>query len=285
MHSPLHATTIIGCLISVGCAHAPRVPADGAEIEQAYVFELTNTIQTTLLELDGSEYATLGDPVDLTWTGQVRQAPVRRFRDGSQGDRVRFLDVTMRQGDAPPQPSELSGLSAELRGFQNREVLAIDLLDEISGKDRWADLMLSLWPALSPRIPDLEPGQSGRERSNLPYMLESGMGMPVVLDLDWTLSGPVPCGSASCWQLDYHGPVRGRGLDRAERWHARYRVSGQAQGTLLLAVTDNAIIDSRLELELELLTTFSDPATQAPRGMVRQVQHQRAQVLDRPEAP
>ena len=276
MPSQLHALALVGSLLWAGCAHRPGRAAGQPEQPTAYNFELVNIIETTLLDVDGTEYAQLDAPTKLHWRGSLEQAPVRRFRDGSQGDRVRFGGVTMSEAGRPAQPSELSGLSVELRGFENREILAIDLLEHLVGQPRSADLMLALWPALSPRIPTLEPGQTVRERSNLPFMLDNGMGTPLALELDWTLDGPVSCAAGSCWRLSCTGPVRSRGLDRSELWYARYRISGQARGELLMTTQDNAIVRSELELEIELTTTLSDPATQLPRGVILQVQHQHA---------
>ncbi len=244
-----------------------------------YDFELVSIVETTLEAPHGSEPVAIhAQPQRSAWSGRIEQSAERRFRDGSQGDRVRFLDVSLERGDAAPVPSSLSGLFAELRSFDDRQILAIGNLDELIGPDRHADLMLALWPALSPNTPELEPGQRARHRSNLPFMLASGMGMPISLDLEWELTGAVPCGDAECWQLRCEGPVGGRGLDRNDAWHARYRLSGQASGELLLGQLDNAVVDSQLTLELEIETILSDPDTQVPHASIRQNHVQRAVV-------
>jgi hypothetical protein len=239
-----------------------------------YEFEISNGIETQLLEPDGTSLpAPYLQPAELSWSGTLEQSVSRRFRDGSQGDRVRFIEVSRRSGAAPPQPSELSGKSVELRSFNSREILSISLLDRLVGEPRQADLSLALWPALSPQVPEIEPGERVEQRSNLPFMLDSGMGMPISLDLTWSVEGPLPCEAGSCWRFLYEGPVHGRGRDRSERWLARYQLSGNAQGELWLRKADNGIHSSVLELDFELRTTIADPATQVPRGLI--VQHHR----------
>lgn len=270
---------LLGASLALGCAHRTSTSGDEDEPPLSYAFEAHSTVESSLLAPDGSELAaSLGDPMATRWSGELQQRPFRRFRDGSQGDWVQFLEVTIQHGDQPPAASGLSGLSVEVRSFSNREILAIDLLDHLVGGDRAADLMLPLWPALSPRVPELEPGQTVGSRTSLPFMLASGMGAPIALDLDWSLDGPEPCGTQSCWHLVYEGPVKARGLERSERWHARYRMEGQASGELWLLVDDNSIVDSQLELDLTIRTTLSDPATQVPRAILKQQHRQHARV-------
>jgi hypothetical protein len=271
--------SLLSASLMLGCAHTGASSSDEPEAPLRYGFKAHSAVSSSLYAPDGSELAAgLGPELHTRWSGQLEQRPTRRFKDGSQGDQVQFLEVSMQRGDQPPFVSELSGLSVELRSFTNREVLEIDLLDHLVGGDRAADLMLPLWPALSPRVPDLDPGQSVRSRSNLPFMLASGMGAPIALDLHWTLEGPQPCGDLSCWHLVYEGPVMARGLERTERWHARYRMEGQASGELWLRVDDNSILDSQLTLDLTIRTTLSDPATQVPTAVLKQQHRQQARV-------
>ncbi len=273
------------CLAFAGCAHTGAYSTDDASAPLHYTFTAANTVVTSLREPDGQEvYAGSVPSVSLRWDGTIVQTPTRRFRDGSQGDRVRLLDVSFAVDSRSPLPSELSGLSVELRSFGDREILAIEQFDHLVGWPRGADLAVALWPALSPEVPELDLGEPARQRSNLPLMLGTGMGIPVALDLHWTLVGTTPCGASTCWQLDYEGPVSGRGLERGETSIARYRLSGTAMGTLLLAEADNAIVDSSLKLDLQLFTTISDPHTGVPRGVIEQRHQQHAQITAKPEA-
>jgi hypothetical protein len=263
----------------------PRSSADPVE-PLRYDFELSTRIETTLFGLDGEALdGPHPPPSTMRFEGQLEQSPARRFRDGSQGDRLRFIDVTLAQDGAEASPSDLSGLSVELRSFGDREILEIDNLDYIIGPGRHGDLLLGLWPALSPFVPDLEPGESTRQRSNLPFVLSDGMGMPVALDLDWTLAGAEACGADSCWRLVYRGPVQGKGRERNDRWLARFRLSGEAQGSLLVGQQDHGVRHSVIELELELLTILADPASQAPRGSIQQTWTQQVEITAEGTAP
>ena len=263
----------------LGCAHTRPGSSTAVEPPLRYSFETTASATTALQEPDGTEIvASFGEPVRRRWTGDIEQSPARRFRDGSQGDLLRFLQVEVQHGDSAPEHSELSGKALELRTFASREILAIDLLDHLLGPSQGADLMLALWPALSPRVPDLKPGEQVRQRSNLPFTLANGMGSPISLDLEWSLDPAQPCEAGSCWRLTYEGPVRGRGLDRNDLWHARYQFDGQARGELWLNELDNRIVASSLDLEFDLTTTLSDPATQQPQALLLQHQRQHASI-------
>ncbi len=286
MGASLPSVTLGVLALAAGCAH--KLPQLGTELvtTQRYGFELSTDIETALFGLDGEPLdQPAPPPTSLRWEGRLEQSAARRFRDGSQGDRVRFLEVTLDEAGAGPAPSDLSGLSVELRSFGDREILAIDSLDRIVGPGRQGDLMLGLWPALSPSAPELEPGQRVRHRGNLPFMLDNGMGIPLVLELDWTLEGEEACGPHRCWRLSFEGPVRGKGLDRSERWHARYRASGSASGAVLMEKEGLGLQRSELRLELELTTILSDPASQAPRGSIRQTWHQQVELHREEEAP
>jgi hypothetical protein len=275
---PLGTARWLALSLALGCAHtggtgvAPEAPL-------RYAFEASSSIATSLYAPDGTERAaSFGDPARRHWSGELEQRPSRRFRDGSQGDWIRFMEVQVQRDEQAPRRSDLSGLSAELRSFETREILEIDQLDHLVGDGRDADLMLPLWQALSPRVPELEPGQSVRQRASLPFLLDTGMGAPIYLDLTWSLSGPQPCGAHSCWHLEYQGPVTGKGLERTALWHARYRIEGQAVGELMLRQEDNAIVDSQLSFDLTIRTTLSDLETQVPRAVLRQQHQQRARV-------
>jgi len=273
--SPHLAVLLLG--FASGCVHQGATSQTAADNTLRYAFSVTATTGCTLRDPDGTEPATSTGPAGkLAWSGTIQQVPTRRFRDGSQGAQIRFGDVSLSQGDGQTVPSDLSGLSVELRSFGDRDILAIDQLEHLVGEGLWGDQMLALWPALSPSVPELEPGETTRRRSSLPFTLDSGMGMPIAFDLDWSLEGPVACGQTSCWQLRYAGPASGRGLERTESWLTKYRLSGQASGALLLAVEDHTIVESELTLALELETDLFDPATQTPRGSILMDLHQHA---------
>jgi len=283
--SSIHlAVLLLG--FATGCLHQGATGQPAAEDSLHYTFDLTATTSSALRGPDGTEPTTSAGPAgQLVWSGTIQQAPTRRFRDGSQGAQIRFGEVSLSQGDGQAAPSDLSGLAVELRSFGNRDILAIDQLEHLVGEGLWGDQMLALWPALSPSVPELEPGESTRRRSSLPFTLEDGMGIPIALDLDWSLEGPVACGQVACWQLRYAGTASGRGLERTESWLARYRLSGQASGTLLMAVEDHTIVDSELTLALELEAKLFDPATQTPRGGILMDLHQHAKLTRIQEAP
>ncbi len=264
-------------MASAGCLH-PRATAP-TTAPLAFEFACETVIESELHDASGEPLTPLVLPrAELGWTGRIAQSPSRRFRDGSQGDLVRFGEVLLERradGETTVERSAVSGLGVELRTFESREILAISQLDPIVGEPLWADLMMALWPALSPRVPELEPGDTRRQRTGLPFMLDSGMGAPLAMDLSWSLEGPVPCAEGSCWHFTYQGPVSGRGADRSDQWHARYQLEGNASGDLLLHTADNSISHSALELELTWTASIADPASGRARGRAVQRQQQR----------
>ncbi len=225
--------------------------------------------ETRLFAPDGAELdSPWPEPIERSWHGILERSIARRFRDGSEGDLIRFLSMTSGDG-----PTALEGASLELRTFPNREVLALDLLEHAVGTHREADLLLPLWTALSPRLPDLEPGQTVRQRSNLPFMVDSARGVILQLDLTWSLEGPQPCpDQGECWYFTYTGPLEGRGLDRFDEHGFHYRLSGQVEGQVWVRTDTHAIVRSSYDWDLEVKATVSEGARTHPTAVV--LQHQ-----------
>ncbi len=267
---------------SPGCAHvgSRNDATEGATV--SHHFDLWSRFETRMFEPDGNELPSpWAEPFQRHWAGTLERAPARSFRDGSLGDRVTFEGVA-RNGE----PIDLGGISIELRSFGNGEILALDALEHAVGTGRDADLMIPLWPALSPRLPEIEPGETTRQRSNLPFLLEDGQGMIVGLDLEWSLEEPQPCPDhGSCWHFGYRGPATGRGLDRGPDYTAHYRLTGQASGDVWVRTEDIAIARSTFTWEFDVKATTSLADGSSPTTVVLQHQHHRGYLAPEGSSP
>ncbi|MFZ5475219.1 MAG: hypothetical protein ACOZNI_00465 [Myxococcota bacterium] len=130
----------------------------------------------------------------FTWRleGDVLASWTRSFRDGSIGRLVRLEGITAkveRDGVASPAPAGLDGAFFELRAFPEGEVLKVGPLAPWAGGTAHVEVLDLLWPALSPAIPPLDPGESAPKTTSWPTALGSVAPVRNRLDTTWSLAG------------------------------------------------------------------------------------------------
>jgi hypothetical protein len=223
------------------------------------------------------------------WEGALQAAETQHHPDGSTSRMVWFDELstwTDGQVQGPGLPdAPLVGLVVDLRTFDDHEILALDHLEHWVGAPRLGDTLLPLWFALSPEIPDLDPGVPLRRRVNLPFLLEGGIGVVLALDLTWSLLELAePEGGSPTWHVHGEGSVRGDGRDRAGDWLTRDRFDGRIQADIWVDVADHEVESAEFEWDLTISARVATATDGALRGDL--VQHQRHRgVLRRLAAP
>lgn len=249
------------CLFALSCAHFPVGERAAAPI--LYSFEAEGHFRTRAA--DGAGQAVAGLPAGLAeaslWLrGSLSREPAREMRDGSQGHLVRFLSVEMATSAGGPfTPSELGGRSAELRTFENGEILDIYEAAHLAGAPRYGDVFDLLLFGLSPVVPALPEGQSGWRRGSFPFFAGPDRGMRTSYTLSYLNEGARDEGGLAVLALPYQGTFEGRGQDL--RYGATLQSKGELTGTLGMGVEDVRVARNEVHCTRTLTARFESGAT------------------------
>jgi hypothetical protein len=190
---------------------------------------------------------------DLYLQGAAERSWTRAFRDGSNGYLIRWVGLQeATQEDGPWAPSPLSGRSVELRTFADGELLQIREVDHVAGAPRHGDSLDVLYPLLSPVVPNLAVGQTGRRRSGWPFVVSRSASWRNDLEADWTLVDSTD-GVA---HVTYTGVLSGTGYDR--RHGMEVVVSGTATGEVWMREGDAVPLRHTFEWERQVTATYGN---------------------------
>mgnify|MGYP002631375834 CR=1 FL=1 len=179
---------------------------------------------------------------ELHLRGQLRRAPSRTFRDGSRGWMLRFEGVEQSaSAEGPWIEAGISGRSVELRTFESGEILAIEDVEHVAGPGRYGEILDVIFPAVSPVVPALEPGDEAWRRSAWPTVVGSQRAWQNALVATWTHEGK----GAGEIALSYEGGLEGKGKDGAA--DASLTQTGEARGSLTLRASDLRLLRHDLD--------------------------------------
>jgi hypothetical protein len=169
----------------------------------------------------------------------IALSPTRRFRDGSQGQRVLIEAASLKVGPEKKDHHGLSlaGRTAELRTFPDGEILAIDWVERLAGSDRFIDVFEVVFPVISPAPPSLGVGEQASRRIIWPFLGTSKLRWDSAVDAVWKNDGLDTREDSKVWRLSYTGPWRTHGGRRAEPGRIQVRGEGEAEGTVWLDKT------------------------------------------------
>ena len=227
-------------LLLTGC---PKNLGGSPKAASLYAFELHGSFSTQATEGDEPlpELVQAGTG-ELHLRGQLRRTPSRVFRDGSRGWLLRFEDVQQAaSAEGPWIEAGLSGRSVEMRGFPNGEILAIDDVEHIAGPERHGEVFDLLFPAVSPVVPEIDPGESSWRRNSWPMVVSNNRAWQNSLVASWTHQGR----EAGVLQLSYEGKLEGKGKDG--RLEMKSEQSGQASGELRMRASDLKVLQHELD--------------------------------------
>ncbi len=184
------------------------------------------------------------------WQMDLDLGLIRRFRDDSRGDllQIRAAQLAVATGpDAPPGPwaqSALTGLSAELRRFEDGEILAVDHSEHLVGGDRQFEVLDFILPVISPKVPSMRSGEALTTNTRWPLMLGSLGKLTGLLRADWALEGSERLEGQPCWRIRYSGDWLSRlrqGQGDRRSW-VEVEAMGQASGTLWMSKADGGLV-------------------------------------------
>lgn len=174
-----------GALATAGCLPKSAVSRRDEVSADAYTLSVQADVTTTGLpdsvpSVPRFTYALRAD-LRVQWA--------RSFRDGSIGRLVQFdaAEATVARDGAPASvAAPLVGAWLELRTFDTGEVLSVGPLAPWAGTGGHLDALDVIWPALSPRIPELREGSTERHVGTVPTALTGGPRVRTTYTLDWT---------------------------------------------------------------------------------------------------
>ncbi|MBN1336286.1 MAG: hypothetical protein JXB39_10020 [Deltaproteobacteria bacterium] len=267
-------------VLGSGCARPASSPGLDPPASRSsglrYAFDVRDEIRTEVLGPDGTPVEVPGLAAEvLAWEGDLHLEYRRAFPDDSLGWLVQFGSVQATVDGLHGESSgDLGGLSMELRSFRSREILAVDLLDHLSGAPRHGDLLVPLLLALSPAVPEIPVGASAPRRVHLPILPEVGRGVRTAWDLTWSRLEDAPIADGGrCIVFHWNGPVEGEGGDGGPGWAARYRISGTATGDTCLGTQDYQVVSGSIQWTgtvIAALGARTSDGSYAKRGTLRQ---------------
>lgn len=251
---------------ALGCA---RHVAPGPErLPPAAIYDLRLTVGTETTLSPALQAEVLPDAAALLQPAQLELSLVlgvmdaRRFRDDSLGQLL-WIDAATANG----APWDLAGRSAELRAFLDGEILAVDGWSHLAGPGRGGESLEILLGLLSPHIPSLDDGESGRSVSTFAVEVDPWRGLREQIAATWTHQGMDEQG----WRFGYAGEWSGRGRGGPREATGALRFQGQVSGSVRVAQADHALLEHSADWTREVVLSFDD----APGGPVELVQTQR----------
>jgi hypothetical protein len=226
-------------LLWLGCgAHKPP-HNDGPVIQRMAVRISANF--GALADPDSGAVLQEGTSADLDLV--IALSPTRRFRDGSQGQKILIETASLKVGTEKKdhQALSLAGRTAELRTFPDGEILAIDWVDRLAGADRFIDVFEVIFPVISPAPPSLRAGEEASRRIIWPFLGASKLRWDSAVDAVWKNDGLETRADSKAWRLSYAGPWRTHGGRRVEPGRVQFRGEGEAEGTVWFDKTTGSL--------------------------------------------
>lgn len=208
-------------LALLSCVHAPA-GRSSAPPSTALRYHLTGSL--TLAQAEGLPP---GGVIDLDLT--VSAGEVRRFRDGSVGQMIRFEQSGL---------EILQNQTIELRTFLDGEILAVGLLEHVVGGGLGLDVLDPILPLLSPSPPRLEEGQPTRRAFQWPLRVDTERRWLNRVEATWTNLGLEPVGEGRAWHLRWEGPWRAEGQDGRATPALKAEANGTASGEVWIDAED-----------------------------------------------
>lgn len=250
------------CLLAQGCARAVVPGPETLPPAEIYDLALRVEVQTRaeppLPALDPALFA----PFTLDLALVIGEMDARRFRDDSIGHLL-WIDAATANG----APWDLAGRSAELRAFLDGEILALDGWSHLAGPGRAGESLEILPLLLSPHIPSLDDGESGRSVSTFAVEVDPWRGLREQVAATWTHQGMDDQG----WRFGYAGEWSGRGRGGPREATGALRFQGQVSGAVRVAEANHALLEHSADWTREVVLGLDD----APGGPVELSQTQR----------
>ena len=215
-------------LMIVGCGGRAVVSVDGPSPVR-YVFSVSGDFGAIS---DASTGSNLQDATEAELVLRLSVVPVRRFIDGSLGQRVRVDHATLSVDGQPYDELELEGRTVELRTFPDGEILTLGWVDRWAGPHRFMEVFEVVFPAISPAPPSLKRGQTSSRRIIWPFLGDDRLRWDSAVDARWTNHGPVEHMNSKAWHLAYEGPWRVHGGRRTGAGAFKASASGDASGSV-----------------------------------------------------
>ncbi len=235
-------------LVMLGCGGRAKIGADGPQPAR-YRISLSGDFGPIT---DPESGKVLQQDTDADLSLSLSISPVRRFRDGSMGQRVVVDSSALTVDGAPYEGLELTGRSLELRTFPDGEILTLGWIDRWSGDRRFMDVFEVVFPAISPAPPSLDKGETGSRRIIWPYVGEQRLRWDSAVDAKWTNQGLEERGEGKVWHLSYEGPWRIHGGRRVGDEQFKVSAAGAADGQILFDKITGELISHRFTWSREV---------------------------------
>lgn len=244
-------------LFAVACVHLP-LPAAGRSAPIRYSFTASGSFVTAATDAGGQAIPSI--PEDLATSsvalrGELSREQARTMRDGSLGNLVRFGAVEMAESIAGPwSSSTLGGRSVELRTFDNGEILDIYEASHLAGTPRYGDVFDVLFLALSPVIPQVQPGSDAWRRGSWPFFASPERGLRTSYTTSFHNDGTVESPHGPATRLPYQGTFEARGQDQL--YDAMLQAHGELSGTVWLGASDVSLLRNELRCTRVITARF-----------------------------
>jgi len=257
-------------LVILGCGGRAKIGAEGPEPVR-YRISLHGDFGAVT---DPESGEVLQEDTDAELSLSLSVSPVRRFRDGSMGQRVVVEESALSVDGAAYEGLELTGRSLELRTFSDGEILTLGWVDRWSGPDRFMDVFEVVFPAISPAPPSLKKGETASRRIIWPYLGEERLRWDSAVDAKWTNKGVVERGAAKAWHLSYEGPWRVHGGRRTGDEKFKVSASGDADGQVWFDKATGALVSHRFAWSREVEVSGAAARLKQAQAFVGSVERQ-----------
>ena len=191
--------------------------------------------------------------------------PVRRFVDGSVGQRVKIEEGSLSVDSLPYDDLQLTGRSLELRTFPDGEILTLGWVDRWAGPHRFMEVFEVVFPAISPAPPSLRKGETSSRRIIWPFLGERRLRWDSAVDARWKNHGYEERGEFESWRLTYDGPWRIHGEHRSGPGAIKVTAAGRADGEVWFDTASGNMRTHRFSWSPEVLLA-------GPSGRLEQAQ-------------
>ena len=196
----MHWLTVL--LMLMGCGGRAVVGAEGPASARYSVSVSGDFGPIT----DATTEEHLQDDTESELTLKLSVVPVRRFMDGSVGQRVKIEEGALSVDGTPYADLELTGRTIELRTFPDGEILTLGWVDRLAGPHRFMEVFEVVFPAISPAPPNLKKDETASRRIIWPFLGEHRLRWDSAVDAKWTNHGVEERGETNSWRLSYEGP-------------------------------------------------------------------------------
>ncbi|HJN73621.1 MAG TPA: hypothetical protein QGF58_06770 [Myxococcota bacterium] len=239
-------------LAAVSPACAPKQLGRASGPERHYEIEVFAEFDTTGEGIDLSGY----EHQQVHLRGHLLLVTTRAFRDGSEGDMLRFESLEHApSAEGPWVRSELSGMSVELRVFDTGEILAVRDAEHLAGAPRHGEVFDVLLPALSPVVPAVRPGDESWRRTSWPFEVGYQRGWRNNLTALWKNEGIEDVELGRSAHLSYAGQLEGEGSDA--RMEAEVTIGGEVAGEVWMRTSDARLVRHELDWTRTVHASYS----------------------------